>query len=196
MASKIKLFRYVRKFHRILGIYPSSKHYQYYSFNVKTTFGFCLTLFLTISIFWHFLFEASSMDEYGKGFVGSVSMLEGSIYFIVNFLKVKSILKLIKKLEDFIEMSKFEMRKKRLSHQILKQFYVFYQIDVHNSASMAVYKKLNRKIEKFSKRMYHAMIILFVFGCFIPAICVCCVNYYVLDMKDESFDLATPMTYV
>lgn len=89
-GATIKLFRHVRKFYRMIGIYPPPKHHQH-PFNVKNTFGLVSTILLLLSIFWHFLFEANSTDEYGKSFVAAISMLESSAYFVQNFLKLKCI---------------------------------------------------------------------------------------------------------
>lgn len=105
MAGEIRLFRYVRKFYRMVGIYPPSKHQQRHPFDVKKTFGLASTIWVTISILWYFYFEANSTDEYAKGFIGTVSMLECLLYFLINSSKIKSILKLIRKFEDFIESS-------------------------------------------------------------------------------------------
>ena len=105
MTGKIKLFRNVRKFHRMVGIYPPAKHHQQ-PFNAKNIFVLLSMALFLISEFWYFLFNASSIEEYGQCFYGSISMLEISLYFIVNFSKMKSILKLIRNFENFIEMSK------------------------------------------------------------------------------------------
>lgn len=110
MADEIKLFRYVQKFYRITGIYPS-KTSHHHPFNVKNSFSLVSLICLFMSTFGYFLFKASTIDEYGKCFYASFSMLEILLYFIVNFSKMQSILKLIKKLEDFVEMSEYSFYK-------------------------------------------------------------------------------------
>lgn len=111
MTGRIKLFRNVRKFYRITGIYSPSKLHQQHLSDVKSAFGLVSVGVFLISIILYFIFEANTTNEYGKSFSTFVSLLEGSVYFIVNLLKVKIILNLIKKFEDFIEMSKFLFEK-------------------------------------------------------------------------------------
>lgn len=72
---------------------------------------------------------------------------------------------------------------------------VLFQIEVHNTALTIEYKKLIEKIENISKRMC-ALMCLIIVGIFIPAIVVGFINYYILDMGDESFNLTSPMMYV
>lgn len=106
MTRTIKLFRDVRKFYRMVGIHPSkSKHHHQHRFNVKNSLSSVFLALFSISIAWYLLFEANTTDEYGQCFTGFVSVIEISVYFIVNFSKIESILKLIKKFEEFIEMS-------------------------------------------------------------------------------------------
>lgn len=59
-----------------------------------------------MSMFGYLLLETNSSEEYGEVFYGFVSSFEASLYFIVNLLKIKSVLKLMKQFEVFIEMSK------------------------------------------------------------------------------------------
>lgn len=109
MTGAIKLFRCVRKFHRIVGIYPPSKHRQYL-INAKITLNLMSMILLLFPIILYFLFESDSIDDYGQCFFGIVSMSEILLYFVINFSNIQSILKLIKKLEDFIEMSEFNFK--------------------------------------------------------------------------------------
>lgn len=105
MAGPIKLFRQVRKFYRMVGIHPLSKRHRQ-RFNVKNSSCLVSMALLFISVSWYLLFEANSTDEYVQCFTGFISVIEISIYFLVNFSQIGSILKLITKSEDFITMSK------------------------------------------------------------------------------------------
>lgn len=104
MSKSIKLFRYVRKIYRALGIYPPVKHGQN-PFNAKNSINSAFLILTSVSSFAYFLFEADSIDEYGKSFFASISNFELLVYFIVSFLKIHSISKLIRELEKFIETS-------------------------------------------------------------------------------------------
>lgn len=56
--------------------------------------------------------------------------------------------------------------------------------------------KLNRKIEKISA-VYHFLLAKLTYFIFImPDLCMTTINYYILNLNDESFHLATPMMWV
>lgn len=108
MARKIKLFRYVKKLYEMLGIYPlpaKHNHQHQNPFNVKNIFSSIAMTLLFVCSFAYFLFQANSMTELGGCFYCAISILEALLYFIVTFCKIRSILKFMKKLEDFIEKS-------------------------------------------------------------------------------------------
>lgn len=110
IVGKMKLFRYVQKYYRMVGISPpsnSSPHHQRPPFNVNNTLSLIFLTLGTILAFAYFLFEADSIEEYSRSFYGSISSLELVVYFIINFLKIQSTLKLIRKLEEFIETSEW-----------------------------------------------------------------------------------------
>lgn len=65
--------------------------------------------------------------------------------------------------------------------------------NANNSTSTIMYKKLNRKIEKFSKLLYRIVMGSIIYGFLLPPIGLGLINYYVLDKQDESFELPTPM---
>lgn len=69
------------------------------------------------------------------------------------------------------------------------------KIGANNLTSTITFKELNRKIEKFSKLLYRIVMGSIIFGFLLPPACLGLVNYYILDKKDESFDLPTPMMY-
>lgn len=106
MVGEIKLFRYVQKFYRMTGIYPS-KSCHHHSLSVKNTFSLISLIAFFLSTFGYFLFKANTVNEYGMCFYASFSMLEILLYFIVNLLKIQKILNLIERCEDFIAKSKF-----------------------------------------------------------------------------------------
>ena len=90
----------------MLGIYPPPKdHHQ--PFNVKNTFSLVSMTLVFISTLAYFLIEADSVAEYGSCFYSYITNLEFLAFFVVNFTKMQSILKLIEKLEEFIEKSEY-----------------------------------------------------------------------------------------
>lgn len=193
MAGAIKLFRNARKFYRKAGILTPSKLHPH-PFNVKTTSSLVSTVLLLLSLFGYFLFEADSINEYGKGFISSVAVMEALAYFVVNLSKIKSILKLNRKFDGFIGMSElmnhldFEGERRLFKKKLCK-----IGANANNSTSTIMYKKLIRKIEKFSKLLYRIVMGSIIYGFLLPPIGLGLINYYVLDKQDESFELPTPM---
>lgn len=190
---RIKLFRHVRKCYRMAGIYPQSEHSRLRRFNAKTAFKLmCMVLcvLFVLSSLLYILFEANSTDEYVKGSFEFFEKLEGVLYFTVNLSKIESILKLIKKFEEFIATSKrllrlhFQKKKKKS----LTLITVLCQIEAHISA----YRQLSGKIEKFSTQLYRGMWGLVLFALVIPVICLGFVNYYILHMGADSFEMPAP----
>lgn len=55
------------------------------------------------------LFEAQLIAEYATGFSTSIMMFINIVFFFVNKLKMKNIIELIRKFEDFGKMSKAEL---------------------------------------------------------------------------------------
>lgn len=106
MAKTIELFQYVQKIYQIVGICSSSNYHGQHRVSAKATFILGCMILSFNSSFAYFLFEANSVDEYGRSFYMSFSKLEIYLYFVVNLAKVEKILNLIKKLEDFVELSK------------------------------------------------------------------------------------------
>lgn len=202
MAKTIELFQYVQKIYQIVGICSSSNYHGQHRVSAKATFILGCMILSFNSSFAYFLFEANSVDEYGRSFYMSFTKLEIYLYFVVNLAKVEKILNLIKKLEDFVELSKLNIIISNILEFYLKKcidasvWFVLWKIGAHNSASTTVYEEISVKIEILSKRMFCGMMSLIVFTMMLPVICLGLVNYYVLDMKDESFELPSPMTYV
>lgn len=56
-----------------------------------------------------------------------------------------------------------------------------------------MYTELNEKIERFSKWAHFFMIDVFVYGFTIGSLCQCYANYYVFDLKEDSFHLPIPL---
>lgn len=104
---EIKLFRYVQKYYRTVGIHPPSKDHQYPPINGRNPFGLMLLICMIAATFGYFVFKASTIEEYGMSFFSSFYMVNILVLFIVNSLKIRSILNLIQKFEDFIEMSEY-----------------------------------------------------------------------------------------
>lgn len=63
------------------------------------------------------------------------------------------------------------------------------------SESLILYHKLNQKIEKVSKQMDLVLVKVSVFIPFASAFVMSMANYYIFDMKEDSFYLPCPIWY-
>lgn len=107
MVRPRKLFRWIRKLHKMAGIYPSSKSNQIFSSNCKKFIVLLAMLSLFISSFTYALFEADSTKDYAASLSVSIMVLTNVVFFLINMKEMKNIMKLVQKLEDFIEISKY-----------------------------------------------------------------------------------------
>lgn len=105
--------------------------------------------------------------------------------------KTADISVLIGKFDDFIENSECLVIKIKTRFQEI--FTHCFPIGAHNPASMAMYNELNTKIERMSKFFYILSVeIIFPASMILPLILML-VNYFVLDLKNESFYLPFPV---
>lgn len=65
-----------------------------------------------------------------------------------------------------------------------------------NSATKKAALELHVKIERSTKIIYFAFMNITYPGVLIPALSLTIVNYFVLDLGDESYYLASPILYV
>lgn len=75
---------------------------------------------------------------------------------------------------------------------------ILYRIEIgmERPASKIIYTKLNEKIERVSKWSYIALVYIAFGGCGLCSLFVSYINYYIFDLKDESFLVPTPLMYV
>lgn len=106
MAGSVKLFQCIQNYYQTMGIMNSYQSQQIFSFNWKNLSFFCAMILMFISTFSFFLFNASTVADYGSSFFGSVSYLNTIVDFITNIWQIPNILLLIAVFEKYIEMSK------------------------------------------------------------------------------------------
>lgn len=183
----------------MLGIYPPlAKHQHQHPFNVKNLFSLVAMTSLFSCSFGYFLFQANSMAELGSCFYCTFSMLEALLFFIIIFLKIRTIVKFSQKLEEFIELSKcwtwfnfFTCMRYILGFIIIPKIG-----EAYNLSSKIVYRKLNRNIEQLSKWCAIVAMSSFFGVSMLPMTVMSLINYYVYDMADDSFYTFSPMMYV
>lgn len=105
MVDSIKLFQFVQKFHKFIGIYPSERNQTKCSINTTNTiFLISFAQFLLSSIAF-LAFDADSMLGYGFGFFVLISIVVGNIIYLLFIWKLHATLKFIESGQGFIEKS-------------------------------------------------------------------------------------------
>lgn len=105
MFGRIKLFRCVRRLFRSIGIVPT-KHSEHFAFNWRNLLISPSILIMLVLQVAFFFFKAKSIQEYGLSFYGCVSLILIVFYAAIIVWQMPNILKLMKNLEKFIELSK------------------------------------------------------------------------------------------
>lgn len=111
MASKMRLFQNIQKMYRMTGIQIPSSPQPSFQFGQKSLLNWkiCLILMsqmaLSSSTTAFFLFKSETVTDYGSSFSASLMILTNMLFFIVNILKISSIVELITEFENFIEQS-------------------------------------------------------------------------------------------
>lgn len=102
------------------GIYPSSQSNQNALSKCKMSVFLLFYMFAFMESTAFALFEAQSSAEIATGISTSIEMSTVMVLFFLNMMKMKNIIELIGKFEDFIEMSK------HLNHmKILQKLFLF-----------------------------------------------------------------------
>lgn len=188
-ARTMKFLQTVRKYFQLLGIHPPPDN-RTSPFNSKNAFVLC-TLVLgltTASIFG--ISEAKSVTDYGLSFFSFATHLSLSIHFAAAVWRITSISKLIDDIEELIERSKFKFVNKNSKIIFVKE-----NVNVPGShiSSKLIYKNVIDKIEAISA-IYFGMMKFTVPAMMLPLITLTLVNYFIFDLKEESYILPFPLT--
>lgn len=107
MVGTIKLFQFIQKFHKIIGIYPSQAKRKQCPINLtQTIFLICSAQIMFTSAAFS-VFEAKSMIDYGFGFYMLISIINIIVIYLVFIWQSQNTLKFIETCEEFIEKSKY-----------------------------------------------------------------------------------------
>lgn len=98
MARSIKLYRWIQRMYRKIGIYPSSKWKKFIIFMTMVN--------LLIASIAFILFGGQTTAEVAIAFSSSLLSITVIVFFLVTAVEIKNIIKLIEKFENFIEISK------------------------------------------------------------------------------------------
>lgn len=107
MAGSIRLFQFLQKFHRILGIYPSKPSQKQCSINPINTIWMMSIAQLTFTTIAFLVLEATTVFEYGFGcFMCTACISVPSVYFL--FIgQLENTLNFIGNCEKFVKSSEY-----------------------------------------------------------------------------------------
>lgn len=196
----MKLFETVQKFYRLLGLHPSQQT-QNCIFNARNI----LVLYIFVEGFTSTaafgLFEAKSIAEFGNAFYAFITELLCFVYFSSTMGKMTNVLELMKKSRDIIQKSEFHIKHLMfwLSLHWIRSNSELIHVDLigmQNAQSNRIYNEMSERIEKVSEIFYFVLVKMTVPGVLLPSCLITIYNYFILDLKDESFFLPFPIAYV
>lgn len=118
MADSIKLFQYIQKFHRIIGIYSPQPHQKRYSTISKNAMllACCVQVLLTSTA--SLLFETNTMFAFGFGFYTLIDMNNAIVIHSLFICQLEKTLKFIQNCERFItEKSEYQPNLSASTHE-------------------------------------------------------------------------------
>lgn len=201
MAGSIKIFRFIQKFHGIIGIYPPQPFEQQRSINTRNTMFLisCVkTMFTTVAFL---IFEAQSMFDYGFAFLLSICVCHSTVIYALFIRRSENTFKCIATYEAFIEKSKRCERNNisAIKHETTLEFISinFYETALLPTGknSKIAYEKSVEQIELFTKWFFIVNLYTIV-SCTFDALPYTIIRYYYYDMGDESFYLFCPGWFV
>lgn len=202
MASPIQLFQSTQKYFQILGIYRSQPE-KSSSFNWRILLAIFCYIQHFITVFAFFVLEANTVLEYGTSFYGYISMVYCVYYISILIQRKPNIFQLIESFQGFIEQRKCSNMKLcanktfsltlKLCNFVLFDYEYIVLLGVN---SRTMYNELNEKIERMCGKIYFFMFKISLAGLVLLPFLQSTVNYSILGLKEESFLLPTPVTYV
>lgn len=185
----MQLFTFIRKFYHRLGINPpdtNNINNINRSFNWRNSF-----ILLCLSTFWvlsaAFLsFKADTIAEFGASFYVSITVLLYLIFWTMMILKTGDFFVILEEIDKFIAESMWSHQKcQKKSQEKLKEFSIL----GYNSTARDIYTTLNEKIERVSKLIGSHFVILQIISVAILTFFRAALNYYILDLGEDSFEL-------
>lgn len=180
-GDSIKLFKFIQKTYRDIGIYPPEPNQSRSPINSKNCFFlYCLAQF-SLTSYAYFWFQANSMIEYGMVFYTCSTTILSIVVYLIQIWQMKKFLNFIENCERFVEKREYSM-----------QFIVYWAVHKiekkSGSHSKDAYKDVNEKIEQLSKCVTHALILTAAVVMLLPLLCTT-ISYCFLNAGAKSFVL-------
>lgn len=194
MACSIKLFQTVQALCRKMGIH-SDQSPKCVALNWRNFVFLSFIAMIFLSATGVFFFQAQTISEYGFSFYLMVTGLTSAIGFVINIWKRTCVSETIVKLENFIEKRECIPCTRLGWFDCFRFNCIEIRLGSQNPHLKSSYAKLSDKIERVTKALYFLQINIFLPLNMLPPLLTTLVNYYILDMEDESFLLPFPTMY-
>lgn len=109
-GDSIKLFKFIQKTYRDIGIYPPEPNQSRSPINSKNCFFlYCLAQF-SLTSYAYFWFQANSMIEYGMVFYTCSTTILSIVVYLIQIWQMKKFLNFIENCERFVEKREYSMQ--------------------------------------------------------------------------------------
>lgn len=105
MANSVRLFEFIKKCYRIVGLESTQENRQHPSFNSTNCIVISLMVQMIMSLVAFLLLEAKSVLEYGRIFYGLESTVSAMIIYVISIRQINNISTFIEDCDGFIESS-------------------------------------------------------------------------------------------
>lgn len=185
----MKIFQSVQTYFAQLGIEPQSQFGRKFPFELENV---VIIVFTSVTFLLCCLFisiEASNFKEYSNCAFSIVTFFMGTFDFAIHVWKMEELFQFIKKLEHFIQKSKYFLKRKEFFGFEKLSIFIYRYLGLAKPTSREMYEKSNAKIEKWSKIVHSAMMIV-TLPCIMVSILVAgYVMYFITDAGVEAFQL-------
>lgn len=117
MTNSIKIFQFIQKYYRAIGIYQSKSNNRFGStFNAKNVLFFIFILPYIVSLTAFLLFQVKAMLDIGISVFILISMISTIFFYIIPVFHMENTSMFVENCERFIEGSKCKCRKNSASN--------------------------------------------------------------------------------
>lgn len=179
----------------MMGIYLPKTSNQRCSANTRNSFFLICYIQLFSSSLLFLLFKAESTLEFGASFYAVICQFYSVYYFLIKLWQMPRIIKLIEEFEVFMGKSKWLMNYYWIDDIIFCYFYQFLFCVKFGKGSHGkiAYYELIVKIERMCEIIHIIVAKVSTLGVIQPYVIITIVNYFIFDLKNESFHLPIPV---
>lgn len=107
MAKSLKLFQFVQKIHRAVGIQPLQPNQKWWHINLRNAIFLISSIQLLVTSIAFLMLEAQSMLDYGFGFFLTLCVINTIVIYVLFIWQFGNTLEFINNCEELIQTSKF-----------------------------------------------------------------------------------------